>query len=163
MNPTQQKSLFIVLAIAIIGYFAANALLADSSLNLGATFSIGTLIGGFIATVMSTSNATTQSDNAEVKTKTLYVGNLPYKANESVVRELFSEQGRVFNVRLFKDKNTGKRRGFGFVEMAEADADKAINQLNDSEFQQRTLKVREAKQKQENEANSFREGSDQSA
>ena len=47
--------------------------------------------------------------------------------------------------------------------MAEADADKAINQLNDSEFQQRTLKVREAKQKQENEANSFREGSDQSA
>ncbi|TMP80402.1 RNA-binding protein [Pseudoalteromonas phenolica] len=149
MNPTQQKSLFIVLAIAIIGYFAANALLADSSLNLGATFSIGTLIGGFIATVMSTSNATTQSDNAEVKTKTLYVGNLPYKANESVVRELFSEQGRVFNVRLLKDKNTGKRRGFGFVEMAEADADKAIAALNEKEFQQRTLKVRAAKQKPE--------------
>lgn len=149
MNPTQQKSLFIVLAIAIIGYFAANALLADSSLNLGATFSIGTLIGGFIATVLSTSNATTQSDNAEVKTKTLYVGNLPYKANESVVRELFSEQGRVFNVRLLKDKNTGKRRGFGFVEMAETDADKAIAALNEKEFQQRTLKVRAAKQKPE--------------
>ena len=47
--------------------------------------------------------------------------------------------------------------------MAEADADNAINQLNDSEFQQRTLKVREAKQKQENEANGFREESDQSA
>ncbi|ALO43565.1 RNA recognition motif domain-containing protein [Pseudoalteromonas phenolica] len=149
MNPTQQKSLFIVLAIAIIGYFAANALLADSSLNLGATFSIGTLIGGFIATVMSASNVPPQSDNAEVKTKTLYVGNLPYKANESVVRELFSEQGRVFNVRLLKDKNTGKRRGFGFVEMAEADADKAIAALNEKEFQQRTLKVRAAKQKPE--------------
>ncbi|TMN90722.1 RNA-binding protein [Pseudoalteromonas phenolica] len=149
MNPTQQKSLFIVLAIAIIGYFAANALLADSSLNLGATFSIGTLIGGFIATVMSASNVTPKSDNAEVKTKTLYVGNLPYKANESVVRELFSEQGRVFNVRLLKDKNTGKRRGFGFVEMAEADADKAIAALNEKEFQQRTLKVRAAKQKPE--------------
>jgi hypothetical protein len=149
MNPTQQKSLFIVLAIAIIGYFAANALLADSSLNLGATFSIGTLIGGFIATVLSASNAIPQSDNAEVKTKTLYVGNLPYKANESVVRELFSEQGRVFNVRLLKDKNTGKRRGFGFVEMAETDADKAIAALNEKEFQQRTLKVRAAKQKPE--------------
>ncbi|GMM85293.1 RNA recognition motif domain-containing protein [Pseudoalteromonas sp. MTN2-4] len=149
MNPTQQKSLFIVLAIAIIGYFAANALFADSSLSLGATFSIGTLIGGFIATVMSASNVTPQSDNAEVKTKTLYVGNLPYKANESVVRELFSEQGRVFNVRLLKDKNTGKRRGFGFVEMAEADADKAIAALNEKEFQQRTLKVRAAKQKPE--------------
>ena len=149
MNPTQQKSLFIVLAIAIIGYFAANALLADSSLNLGATFSIGTLIGGFIATVLSASNVTPQSDNVEVKTKTLYVGNLPYKANESVVRDLFSEQGRVFNVRLLKDKNTGKRRGFGFVEMAEADADRAIAALNEKEFQQRTLKVRAAKQKPE--------------
>ena len=149
MNPTQQKSLFIVLATAIIGYFAANALLADSSLNLGATFSIGTLIGGFIATVLSASNVTPQSDNVEVKTKTLYVGNLPYKANESVVRELFSEQGRVFNVRLLKDKNTGKRRGFGFVEMAEADADRAIAALNEKEFQQRTLKVRAAKQKPE--------------
>ena len=72
------------------------------------------------------------------------------------------EQGKVFNVRLLKDKNTGKRRGFGFVEMAETDADKAINQLNDSEFQQRTLKVREAKQKQEGEASNFRQESDQS-
>ena len=149
MNPTQQKSFFIVLAIAIIGYFTINALLADSSLNLGATFSIGTLIGGFITTVLSASNVTPQSDNAEVKTKTLYVGNLPYKANESVVRELFSEQGRVFNVRLLKDKNTGKRRGFGFVEMAEADADRTIAALNEKEFQQRTLKVRAAKQKPE--------------
>ena len=104
-----------------------------------------------------------KTNDGQVKTKTLYVGNLPYRANEGVVRALFEEQGKVFNVRLLKDKNTGKRRGFGFVEMAEADADKAINQLNDSEFQQRTLKVREAKQKQENEANSFREGSDQSA
>jgi RNA recognition motif-containing protein len=98
---------------------------------------------------LSASNAIPQSDNAEVKTKTLYVGNLPYKANESVVRELFSEQGRVFNVRLLKDKNTGKRRGFGFVEMAETDADKAIAALNEKEFQQRTLKVRAAKQKPE--------------
>ncbi|WP_404391959.1 RNA recognition motif domain-containing protein [Pseudoalteromonas phenolica] len=152
MNPTQQKSLFIVLAIAIIGYFAANSLLADSSLNLGAAFSIGTLIGGLVATLLSRSNDSHQADTSEVKTKTLYVGNLPYKANESVVRELFSEQGRVFNVRLLKDKNTGKRRGFGFVEMAESDADKAIAALNEKEFQQRTLKVRAAKQKPEVEA-----------
>lgn len=102
-------------------------------------------------------------EEAEVKTKTLYVGNLPYRANEGVVRALFEEQGKVFNVRLLKDKNTGKRRGFGFVEMAELDADNAIAKLNDSEFQQRTLKVREAKQKQDDESNSFRSESDQSA
>ncbi|MGB0842359.1 MAG: RNA recognition motif domain-containing protein, partial [Pseudoalteromonas shioyasakiensis] len=122
-------------------------------------FGAGLLIGALVIAALSSAS----SEEAEVKTKTLYVGNLPYRANEGVVRALFEEQGKVFNVRLLKDKNTGKRRGFGFVEMAEADADKAINQLNDSEFQQRTLKVREAKQKQENEANSFREGSDQSA
>ena len=48
-----------------------------------------------------------------------------------------------------KDKHTGKRRGFGFVEMAANDVDKAISALNDSEFQQRTLKVREAKERPE--------------
>ncbi len=68
-----------------------------------------------------------------------------------MVRELFEQQGQVFSVRLLKDKNTGKRRGFGFVEMAESDADKAISQLNEQEFQQRTLKVRKAKQKPEKE------------
>jgi len=149
MNPTQQKSLFIVLAIAIIGYFATNFFLADSSLNLGTAFSIGTLIGGLVSFLSFSGSREQLVETSEVKTKTLYVGNLPYKANESVVRELFSEQGRVFNVRLLKDKNTGKRRGFGFVEMAESDAEKAISALNEKEFQQRTLKVRAAKQKPE--------------
>ncbi|BBN80260.1 hypothetical protein PA25_02450 [Pseudoalteromonas sp. A25] len=118
-------------------------------------FAIGIIIGGFA--VSFTTSKPSSSDENEVATKTLYVGNLPYKANEGVVRELFAQQGQVFSVRLLKDKNTGKRRGFGFVEMAEKDADNAISQLNDKEFQQRTLKVRAAKQKQfdnEEEANS---------
>lgn len=79
--------------------------------------------------------------------KTLYVGNLPYRANEGAVRALFSEHGKVHSVRLMKDKHTGKRRGFGFVEISAADADSAILKLNDTEFQQRTLKVREAKER----------------
>jgi RNA recognition motif-containing protein len=48
-----------------------------------------------------------------------------------------------------KDKHTGKRRGFGFVEISAADAEQAVLSLNDSEFQQRTLKVREAKERPE--------------
>ena len=67
-----------------------------------------------------------------------YIGNLPYRANEIAVRELFAEQGQVLSVRLMKDKATGKRRGFGFVEMPVADAAKAIAALNDKEYQQRT-------------------------
>ncbi|CAH9066447.1 hypothetical protein PSECIP111951_03816 [Pseudoalteromonas holothuriae] len=122
-----------------------------SSIQVSAplALAVGILIGGFTVTLASSSQPS--SDKAEVATKTLYVGNLPYKANEGVVRELFAQQGQVFSVRLLKDKNTGKRRGFGFVEMAEKDADKAISQLNDLEFQQRTLKVRAAKQKQFND------------
>lgn len=81
--------------------------------------------------------------------KTLYVGNLPYRANEAAVRELFSTIGQVHSVRLMKDKHTGKRRGFGFVEMSANDTDKAVETLNDQEFQQRTLKVREAKERPE--------------
>ena len=74
---------------------------------------------------------------------------MPYRANEAAVRELFSEYGQVQSVRLMKDKHTGKRRGFGFVEISAVDADKAVSSLNDSEFQQRTLKVREAKERPE--------------
>jgi RNA recognition motif-containing protein len=69
---------------------------------------------------------------------------LPYRANEKNVRDLFDEHGKVLNVRLMKDKRTGKRRGFGFVVVAAEDADKVISALNDAEYMQRTLKVRVA-------------------
>ena len=159
MKLPDQKSFLFSIIIAVLGFVVVKFAFASLALDPALLFGAGLLIGALVSAALSSAS----SEEAEVKTKTLYVGNLPYRANEGVVRALFEEQGKVFNVRLLKDKNTGKRRGFGFVEMAEADADKAINQLNDSEFQQRTLKVREAKQKQENEANSFREGSDQSA
>ena len=159
MKLPDQKSFLFSVILAVLGFVVVKFALASLALDPALLFGAGLLIGALVIAALSSAS----SEEAEVKTKTLYVGNLPYRANEGVVRALFEEQGKVFNVRLLKDKNTGKRRGFGFVEMAEADADKAINQLNDSEFQQRTLKVREAKQKQENEANGFREESDQSA
>ncbi|GGF07666.1 RNA-binding protein [Pseudoalteromonas sp. Hal040] len=159
MKLPDQKSFLFSVILAVLGFVVVKFAFASLALDPALLFGAGLLIGALVIAALSS----TSSEEAEVKTKTLYVGNLPYRANEGVVRALFEEQGKVFNVRLLKDKNTGKRRGFGFVEMAEADADNAINQLNDSEFQQRTLKVREAKQKQENEANGFREESDQSA
>ena len=144
MSSSQQKSLITIIIVAIVCYavvqFAFSASLLSSSLSIA----IGVLIGGVVAT-FSTGGSTEKKE----KSKSLYVGNLPYKANEAVVRSLFEQHGKVFSVRLLKDKHTGKRRGFGFVEVAEADADKIISALNDKEFQQRTLKVREAKQKSE--------------
>lgn len=72
---------------------------------------------------------------------------MPYRANEGSVRDLFSEHGTVFSVRLLRDKQTGKRRGFGFVEIATSDSKSAIAALNDFEFQERVLKVRLANEK----------------
>lgn len=142
MSSSQQKSLIIIFIVSLIGYavaqFALSSVLTSSSLAIA----IGIFIGGVIATFSA--NGATEEKEAS---KSLYVGNLPYKANEAVVRDLFEQHGKIFSVRLLKDKHTGKRRGFGFVEVAEKDADKIISALNDKEFQQRTLKVREAKQK----------------
>ena len=67
------------------------------------------------------------------------------------MRELFQQSGAVVNVRLMKDRQTGRRRGFGFVEVAAKDANKMIQKLNDFEFEGRTLKVREAKERQDSE------------
>ena len=73
---------------------------------------------------------------------TLYVGNLPFKTTEQNVEETFAIYGEVFAVRLVKDRRTGKKKGYGFVEMDPTGADLAITKLNDTEFEGRTLKVR---------------------
>lgn len=158
MKLPDQKSFILSVILAVVGFVIVKFALESLELDPALLFAVGLLIGGIVIAAMSSDGVV----EAEVKTKTLYVGNLPYRANEGVVRALFEEQGKVFNVRLLKDKNTGKRRGFGFVEMAQADADNAIAQLNDSEFQQRTLKVREAKLKQEDDSNALRSEPDQS-
>ena len=65
----------------------------------------------------------------------LYVGNLPYETDEAALQDLFSSAGTVDTVQIMRDRETGRARGFAFVEMAtEADAQNAINQLNERPF-----------------------------
>ena len=77
--------------------------------------------------------------------KRIYVGNLPFSSTEDEVRDLFAEYGAVNSVHLISDRETGRPRGFGFVEMEEAGADEAINALNNQDFGGRSLKVNEAR------------------
>ncbi len=78
--------------------------------------------------------------------KKLYVGNLPFSATESAVSDLFSQIGGVDSVRLITDRDSGRSKGFGFVEMAsDEDAEKAISELNGKEFEGRALTVNEAR------------------
>jgi RNA recognition motif-containing protein len=78
----------------------------------------------------------------------IYVGNLPFTANEDAVRALFSEHGTVDSVALISDRDTGQPRGFGFVEMtSNAEAARAIQNLNGHQMDGRALKVNEAQAK----------------
>ena len=83
------------------------------------------------------------------KKVTLYIGNLPYKAHDYAVKELFSKYGEVHSLRLVKDRFTGKRKGFGFIEMSAGDAKKALKKLNEAVFHERTIVVRVAKTQEE--------------
>jgi RNA recognition motif-containing protein len=77
----------------------------------------------------------------------IYVGNLPFSADESQVRALFEQHGTVESVSLINDRETGRPRGFGFVEMSSADAARAIQALNGKDMGGRPLKVNEAQDK----------------
>jgi cold-inducible RNA-binding protein len=78
----------------------------------------------------------------------LYVGNLPYSATEQSLHEAFESCGTVDSVNLIIDRDTGQSKGFGFVEMSsDSEAQKAIQELNDSTLDGRQIKVNEAKPK----------------
>lgn len=80
--------------------------------------------------------------------KNLYVGNLPHSTTEAELRNLFEAHGAVEKITLVTDRDTGRSRGFGFVEMANAsEADKAIAALNGTDLGGRTLTINEAKPK----------------
>ena len=79
--------------------------------------------------------------------KKLYVGNLSFTSSEEEIKTMFSQFGEVTSVTIIKDRDTGRSRGFGFVEMENADA--AIAQLNGKEFGGRALTVNEARERED--------------
>ncbi len=81
--------------------------------------------------------------------KKIYVGNLPFTATDETVRELFQAHGTVESVNLITDRDTGRPRGFGFVEMPEAEADAAISALDQKDFGGRSLRVNEARPRED--------------
>jgi RNA recognition motif-containing protein len=84
----------------------------------------------------------------------LYVGNLPFTVTEEAVRNLFTPHGTVEKISLINDRDTGRPRGFGFVEMSNADASRAMQALNGKDFSGRPLKINEAQDKPRSSGNS---------
>jgi RNA recognition motif-containing protein len=85
--------------------------------------------------------------SSEYSVAKLYVGNLPFTATEESVRKLFATHGSVDKVSLINDRDSGRPRGFGFVEMPSADASRAMQALNGSDCEGRALKVNEAQER----------------
>ena len=130
--------LFLAVALIAIGIFYQ-----AKSLSSALAFVAGALFAKSLDIAISTYLA---------KRLTLYIGNLPYKAHENAVRDLFLQYGEIYSLRLVKDRFTGKKKGFGFIEMPIRDAKRALKKLNDSIFQERTLIVRIAKSQDEKES-----------
>ena len=80
--------------------------------------------------------------------KSIYVGNLPWSATEIQLRDLFSAHGTVNSVNVVTDRDTGRARGFAFVEMDDAGAASAIQALDGTAMEGRTIKVNEAQPKE---------------
>ncbi len=135
------KSIIILIVCAVTGYFIAPHVGLDANALV-----IGLAVGGFLQTLLITVSSCkkvvaddSDADNSE--NKTVYVGNLDFDTTEEAVSALFETYGEISTVRLMRDKETGKGRGFCFVEMGAADAQVAIDALNGTDFAGRTLKV----------------------
>lgn len=90
----------------------------------------------------------------------LYVGNLPYSATEDELSSMFGQAGTVTSVAIIKDRETGRSKGFAFVEMGSADeAQKAISMLNGQQMGGRDLRVSIARPREEGSGRSFNRGS----
>lgn len=80
----------------------------------------------------------------------IYVGNLPFTTTDEDLKEIFAEYGQVFSAKVIMDRETGRSRGFGFVEMNNANGAKAIETLNEAELEGKTISVTESRPKKDN-------------
>lgn len=156
-------ALIVTLIVAVLAYIVASQFQSNANLLviLPSVFSVITTLTLYLISIAiqnksesapGTSAASTQSKSSssanESGIATLYVGNLAYKANEKLVQEYFETVGTVKSVRLVKDKKTGRRKGFGFVEVSQSDESTFINKMNETEFMERSIIVRPANEKQ---------------
>lgn len=78
--------------------------------------------------------------------KTIYLGNLSFTTTEEAIRKLFSQVGKVRHIKMVNDETTGRFRGFGFVQMDDSDAEKAVGEFDGFELNGRTMRVSEVEE-----------------
>ncbi len=81
--------------------------------------------------------------------KTIYVGNIPWSASEDELKAFFSDFGQIISARIITERATGRSKGYGFIEVADEDAEQVVEQVNGKEMGGRKLVVNEAKPRPE--------------
>ncbi|RTE85675.1 MULTISPECIES: RNA-binding protein [Gammaproteobacteria] len=146
--------ILIAALFAVVFTLVSQLFLTSSDSTTISIIALGAFLGGalvpLLANIIPTRKASSNfdSDQSAGEGTTLYVGNLPFKTDENAVKDAFAKYGAVLSVRLVKDRRTGRKKGYGFVEMEDGAAEKALSKLNDKEFEGRTLKVRLAHSEQ---------------
>jgi len=107
------------------------------------TLLAGALLGGILSAITLVRGAASSTTTGEGARKTIFVGNLAFKANRDELRALFEQYGAVYSVRIMTDRVTRRPRGFAFVEMDEGNVAAAIKGLNGKELYGRNLRVNE--------------------
>ncbi len=150
--PVGKKIMFAGVS-AVIGY----VLIVGFSSSGAAGMALGLFLGVFFSQKILALSLLTNNIGKKISKKempvmpindsdivSIFVGNLAFKVRGRQLAELFEPYGAIESIRIVKDRNTGRGKGFGFVDMKGVGAKKAIAELNDSEFFGRTLKVSQA-------------------
>lgn len=136
------KAFAIAISLGIFGYIVLPTLGLDKTPAPNESgFLIGLVAGALLGSFIAAIRFGSATDKGTSQLKSIFVGNLAFKANQQDLRELFSPYGTVHSVRIMTDRATRRPRGFGFVEMDAKAAAKAIKGLDGSEFLGRKLRV----------------------
>jgi RNA recognition motif-containing protein len=149
---TYLTGLVIVVTIAT-AYSLATPGLDQESLVSPWEFAVGIVLGHLLGTIRIAGKNRTHAAVEDAQTVTLYVGNLAYRTTQNEVRDLFQRYGKVQSVRIMVDRVTQKSRGYGFVVLEQNAGRKALKELNNRDFNGRTLRVSEANERDEDKQN----------
>lgn len=141
------KGVAVAVALGLIGYFVGPMVGLNQDIPVGSVLASGLTLGFLLGAWIFGSSSDAPSKIKHNNTNVLYVGNIPFKADEEEIQRLFEAHGSVKSVRLVRGGPNRRPKGYGFIEMASADGVKAALVLNGEEFAGRKLRVNEAKDK----------------
>lgn len=141
------KGVAVAVALGLIGYFVGPMVGLNQDIPVGSVLASGLTLGFLLGAWMFGGGSGFKSKVKHDNTNVLYVGNIPFKANEEEIQRLFEAYGSVKSVRLVRGGPSRRPKGYGFVEMATAGDVKAALALNGEDFAGRKLRVNEAKDK----------------